>query len=767
MRRLLRWSARVLSAGVVLSSLGCPGESTAPKATSVVQARGLSQAGTAGTAVAVAPAVKVIDGSGKGFPGASVVFAVSTGGGTVAGGTATTDADGIASVGSWTLGTVAGLNSLVATSPGLGSTVTFVADGKPGPATKLAIVTEPAGAEDGLALTTQPVLLLRDAFDNLATTATNSVTAAMTSGTSVLSGTKTITAVAGIATYTSLVLTGVSTGTMQFTAAGFPPATSASIATAPAQPQNLTIDGLYLTQATQTYQGTVPLIAARAGLLRVFVKATRTNTLQPAVRVRLYSSGTLVQTYTITSQSVSVPTTISEANLSAAWNVAVPANLIQANLSVLADVDPSGGITESSKTDNFFPASGTPLALTVRTPPVLRVTLIPVRDKNGLQGDVNDANKDSYMEYAMRVYPVASYDAVIHAPFSFTSVPPGTSYDSVWNRLLNEIYMMQTTEGILNRNYYGVIKPSYSSGGTGFGYIGGNRPSAVGVEWLTNVSPSTTLRAMTAAHEWGHNFGRNHVGCGNPSSPDASYPYPTSSVGAYGYDMATSQVYRPTDYVDFMSYCRPVWISDYTYKAVLDYRDLHFAPATSAAPQHSLMVWGRIGADGLVLEPSFEIDAPPSLPTRPGPYNVQATDAAGRVLFNLSFEGEAVDHTPGERHFAFVVPLSATASPLAALRLVANGREVIRRAVPPTAGAAGAASALSSARLTSISATRSRLEWNATAYPAALVRDPATGQVLSIARDGVIDVARLGPELDVTFSDGVSSVRRRIAISPR
>ena len=41
-------------------------------------------------------------------PGVSVTFAVATGGGSVTGGSATTDATGIATVGSWTLGTTAG-----------------------------------------------------------------------------------------------------------------------------------------------------------------------------------------------------------------------------------------------------------------------------------------------------------------------------------------------------------------------------------------------------------------------------------------------------------------------------------------------------------------------------------------------------------------------------------------------------------------------------------------------------------------------------------
>ena len=50
---------------------------------------------------------------------------------------------------------------------------------------------------------------------------------------------------------------------------------------------NLRIDGLYLTQSTQTYDPTVPLVSGRNGYLRVFVVANESNTARPAVRVRL------------------------------------------------------------------------------------------------------------------------------------------------------------------------------------------------------------------------------------------------------------------------------------------------------------------------------------------------------------------------------------------------------------------------------------------------------------------------------------------------
>ena len=47
---------------------------------------------------------------------------------------------------------------------------------------------------------------------------------------------------------------------------------------------NLCVDGAYITQAVQTFDNSVPLVAGRNALLRVFVRANTANSAQPAVR---------------------------------------------------------------------------------------------------------------------------------------------------------------------------------------------------------------------------------------------------------------------------------------------------------------------------------------------------------------------------------------------------------------------------------------------------------------------------------------------------
>jgi len=71
-----------------------------------------------GTAVPIRPAVKVVDQHGNGVAGRTVTFTVTGGGGSVTGATAPTDVNGIATVGSWTMGSAVGTNTLEASTVG-------------------------------------------------------------------------------------------------------------------------------------------------------------------------------------------------------------------------------------------------------------------------------------------------------------------------------------------------------------------------------------------------------------------------------------------------------------------------------------------------------------------------------------------------------------------------------------------------------------------------------------------------------------------------
>jgi hypothetical protein len=112
-----------------LTAVSFTATSTAGAAASVAKTAGDNQTGTAGAAVAVAPAVTIKDANGNPTSGVQVTFTVASGGGSVTGGATSSNTFGIATVGSWVLGS-AGTNTLTATAAGL-PPVTFTATAQP------------------------------------------------------------------------------------------------------------------------------------------------------------------------------------------------------------------------------------------------------------------------------------------------------------------------------------------------------------------------------------------------------------------------------------------------------------------------------------------------------------------------------------------------------------------------------------------------------------------------------------------------------------
>jgi hypothetical protein len=130
MIKLLRdLSPQLALAGIVALQMSC-GDSSGPgKAASSIAANSSTTfAAAPGSQVAELPSVIVRDESGNPISGVRVTFSVTAGGGSITGANATSDASGIATVGSWTLGATAGVNTLSATTGSLPA-ITFTAQG--------------------------------------------------------------------------------------------------------------------------------------------------------------------------------------------------------------------------------------------------------------------------------------------------------------------------------------------------------------------------------------------------------------------------------------------------------------------------------------------------------------------------------------------------------------------------------------------------------------------------------------------------------------
>jgi peptidase M66-like protein len=513
----------------------------------------------------------------------------------------------------------------------------------------------------------------------------------------------------------------------------------------PAPTIDLRIAGVQLIQSTQRSDGSVPMIAGRDALLRVFVIATGGQQAQPTVRVRLFSGGLPVDSVSVPAPVSLVPTAVDTASLASSWNVLIPGARVMSNLSLQAVVDPGDEVAETDESDNLWPGNA-PQSVAVQSVPSFALRFVPVRQSvNNLTGRVSATNKDSLAETSRRMHPLGS-TAVSLRQVYVTSAPVLVSDDAngAWSQILSEIYTLRNNE-TFGGDYTGIVQVTYGGGIAGLGYVGA--PAAISWDKASSA-------AGVIAHELGHNFGRNHAPCGNPSGPDPNYPYPDGSIGTWGLDLPALTLKAPGTYKDVMSYCNPDWISDYNYMAILSFRGgSAVRQAASQGPaQDGLMVWGRIRNGTVVLEPSFRVHAPIRLPEQPGANQVSGYDVNGNRVFGVSFDGVTVADLPGgeERHFAFVVPLTGgEMSRLATMRLTGRGLTVRQTRTIPVASARGPEIVQRP--------DAAELRWDP-AYPLAVVRDAATGEIISFARGGNVRIPSGNGPVTLELSEGVSSL---------
>jgi hypothetical protein len=117
--RSLRSALISISVGLLAA---CGGSDSTPPVTAGPPASltktGDNQSADPGAAVAIAPSVKVVDTAGTPVSGAPVLFSVGEGVGTITGATQSTNSAGVATVGSWKLGSTPGVANTLLVSVG-------------------------------------------------------------------------------------------------------------------------------------------------------------------------------------------------------------------------------------------------------------------------------------------------------------------------------------------------------------------------------------------------------------------------------------------------------------------------------------------------------------------------------------------------------------------------------------------------------------------------------------------------------------------------
>ena len=526
---------------------------------------------------------------------------------------------------------------------------------------------------------------------------------------------------------------------------------------------NLKIEGIHVIQVSQNPLWGVPMVAGRSALVRVFGVANQCNNVMPKIRLTIGNAPPV----DITAPESSVRFQTDERTLLSTWNYDVPANLVQDGMTVVAEIDVDGAVAETNEADNRYPATNSRQVL-VKTVPTVGLMFVPVTQTVNGQPQTGDivGKIDQFMDWSRRLLPVANFDIKVREPYSTSVVlaPSGNAALATWPQVLSEINTMvrlanETSDSL--RYHYGVAKVSYSGGVAGIGYVPGK--AALGWDNTSNGSASSVM-----AHELGHNFSMGHTPCNGPANPDPTYPttgfYSGGRIGVIGYDQVSKTLKDPEIYTDLMGYCNTQWISDHSYVRMLDYlsdpnRDPSMMISGAAVKQPSLLVWGRIENGVPVLEPAFEVDAVPSMPTRAGASRVAALDASGDEITSFTFDGMRVADIPGDHEaFSFIVPLSALRGrTVASLRLSARGRTA-------TSVAGAVAGADPGVVATRPGAGRVRLRWDASRHPVLMVRNPATGNVIAFARGGDATIGATQDEIEINASNRVRSARSTVRV---
>lgn len=521
----------------------------------------------------------------------------------------------------------------------------------------------------------------------------------------------------------------------------------------------LTIDGAYIVQSVQRPDGSVPLIAGRDGVLRVFVRGDQPSFYKQMIRARLLHHGQPVET--IEADLDRIPTLTEEGDLATSWNVEIDGEWIQPGLSLLVEVVPVEDVPITAESQRLFPADGRPQSLEVRQVPPVQVRLVPIYDRAiNRGGDVDVSSAPDYVADFLAMFPVAEHEIDVRTSYS-TRI--GTYSRDNLSRVIREIRTLQRVEDS-DWYYYGVFPSGQNPEVGGLGYLPGK--ASIGVS-KPKDEPGQGYFTRVFAHELGHNFGRYHAPCGDPGGIDEDYPYSQAGIGVFGLDVSTMSLKSPSTQVDLMSYCDPEWISDYTYTGVVEHlvaQSQEIKRISNDTQKEVLLVWGSVGPEKSVLEPAFEITAPVHIPSNTGPYVLDGRDDSGTRLFSYRFQGTPLAHGPeGQRDFTFTLPRARLSMDrLAEIRISGPGVDLAVQ--QPAAHAKAGALVAPPWSLQRSERSEALLEWSSSAYPMALVRSRETGEILSFARDGAISFIPASSEVDLYFSDGVRTVKAQASI---
>jgi hypothetical protein len=300
----------------------------------------------------------------------------------------------------------------------------------------------------------------------------------------------------------------------------------------------------------------------------------------------------------------------------------------------------------------------------------VKIKFVPVKydaDGSGRLPDTSAAQMERYRSTLYKMYPSSKVTITVRAPLPWST--PIDPAGAGWDEMINGIADLRTTDNAPADVYYvGAFEPAatinqFCSQGCILGVAPLTSAVDVGQRLALIVGYAGQEPADTLNQELAHAMGRSHAPCGGAAGPDPKYPYAGAKIGQWGFDVMKSTFINPTSvYRDFMSYCTPIWISDYTFNALskriafVNKPHSEHGPMNDATTAPARYTWIHVGANGaLKLGRTVTLDHTPEGQA----IDVALHGANGAQVASVLGAFFAYDNLPGGY---VLVPESAVAS---------------------------------------------------------------------------------------------------------
>lgn len=310
-----------------------------------------------------------------------------------------------------------------------------------------------------------------------------------------------------------------------------------------------------------------PVVAGRAAVVRGFVEPGAGFVgRELSLRLRV-TNGTLERVFHHKKMQSGAAT---QSNLNSTFQIQLPADAIEQTSAYSVELVDCNGADDAPVPNRRIPETGT-LPLDAKETGSVKIAFVPVLH-DGFTPNTTDAALDRYAAEVQRQYPIVSVEYSVTEPIESEETGTNFPFGDVLNRVTEKRASDAPNDDVY---YYGLIKPTE----TFRQFCNGS--CTTGVAWVLTTSrprdaanraglgvgfDNDPVSLSTFPHELGHNHGRDHSPCG--VSGDVNFPYQDALIGSWGYDSDASALKDPAEFWDFMSYCSPYWVSDFTYDKI-------------------------------------------------------------------------------------------------------------------------------------------------------------------------------------------------------